>query len=51
MKKIEEGNVVKKINLAFFDYFNRFLSNRCVFDFFVFLNKVFKTVFLLWFYC
>ena len=36
MKKIEEGNVVKKINLAFFDYFNRFLSNRCVFDSFCF---------------
>ena len=36
MKKIEEGNVIKKINLAFFDYFNRFLSNRCVFDSFCF---------------
>ena len=32
IKKIEEGNVVKKRQLAFFDYFSRFLSNRCVFD-------------------
>ena len=36
IKKIEEGNVVKKRQLAFFDYFNRFLSNRCVFDSFCF---------------
>ena len=28
IKKIEERNVVKKRQLAFFDYFNRFLSNR-----------------------
>ena len=38
IKKIEEGNVVKKIKLAFFDYFNRFLSNRCVFDSFCFFK-------------
>ena len=31
-KNIEEGNVVKKDSLLFFDYFNRFLSNRYVFD-------------------
>ena len=36
IKKIEEGNVVKKRQLAFFDYFNRFLSDRCVFDSFCF---------------
>ena len=36
IKKIEERNVVKKRQLAFFDYFNRFLSNRCVFDSFCF---------------
>ena len=35
INKIEEGNVVKK-KLAFFDYFNRFLLNRCVFDSFCF---------------
>ena len=35
IKKIEEGKVVKK-KIACFDYFNRFLSNRCVFDSFCF---------------
>ena len=36
IKNIEKGNEVKKRQLAFFDYFNRFLSNRCVFDSFCF---------------
>ena len=35
--KIEEGNVVKKYSLpAFFDYFDRLLSNPCVLDSFCF---------------
>ena len=41
IKNIEKGNEVKKRQLAFFDYFNRLLSNRCVFDSFCF-----KTVLL-----
>ena len=36
IKKTEEGNVVKKDSFLFFDYFNIFLSNRCVFDSFCF---------------
>ena len=36
IKKIEEGNVVKKKIACFFDYSNRFLSNPCIFDSFCF---------------
>ena len=36
IKNIEKGNEVKKRLLAFFDYFNRLFSNRCVFDSFSF---------------
>ena len=36
IKKIEEGKRGKTKQLTFFDYFDRFLSNRCVFDSFCF---------------
>ena len=50
IKKIEEGNVVKKDSLLSLTILIDFFQIAVYLTLFVF-NKVFKTVSLLWFYC